>query len=282
METHRVKNNLKGRLFNLVMVLLFISGAAVVLYPAVSDLWNCQWNNRMKSIYDKSVNLYSEDTLKDEWSKAKAYNAQHTVNTVKDAFDNDEYIKTHPYSDLLNPSKNGIMGYVEIPKIDQEIIIYHGTSSKSLERGAGHVEGTSLPIGGKSTHAVIAAHRGLPGAKLFTDLDQLKKGDNFYLRILDKKLAYRVDQIKTVKPEELSDLQITEGKDFVTLLTCTPYGVNTHRLMVRGHRVPYKDHNGVRSPFMIFLNSWQFKLMVAVAVIVIALIFMRKQRKHSN
>ena len=243
------------------MVLLFISGAAVVLYPAVSDLWNSQWNNRMKSIYDKSVNLYSEDTLKDEWSKA---------------------IKTHPYSDLLNPSKNGIMGYVEIPKIDQEIIIYHGTSSKSLERGAGHVEGTSLPIGGKSTHAVIAAHRGLPGAKLFTDLDQLKKGDNFYLRILDKKLAYRVDQIKTVKPEELSDLQITEGKDFVTLLTCTPYGVNTHRLMVRGNRVPYEDHNGVRSPLMVFLNSWQFKLMVAVAVIVIALIFMRKQRKRSN
>ena len=129
---------------------------------------------------------------------------------------------------------------------------------------------------------MIAAHRGLPGAKLFTDLDQLKKGDNFYLRILDKKLAYRVDQIKTVKPEELSDLQITEGKDFVTLLTCTPYGVNTHRLMVRGHRVPYEDHNGVRSPLMVFLNSWQFKLMVAVAVIIIALIFMRKQRKRSN
>ncbi|MDY2959322.1 MAG: class C sortase [Hornefia sp.] len=282
METQDKIKRLKGRFSTLLVALMFLAGIGIMLYPAVSDLWNRQWNNQMKSVYRNSVNTYSEETLKEEWGKARAYNIQHKTNTVRDAFDNDEYIKTHPYSDLLNPGKNGIMGYVEIPKINQEIVIYHGTASKSLERGCGHVEGTSLPTGGKNTHAVIAAHRGLPGAKLFSDLDKLKEGDNFYLRILDKKLAYRVDQIKTVKPENVSYLEIVAGEDYVTLLTCTPYGVNTHRLMVRGCRAAYKEHEGIDSPLMSFFDSWQFKILIAAAVIAAAVFFVRRYRNRKG
>ena len=270
----------KKNLTTTFIILLMVAGVGILLYPTVSDLWNRQWNNQMKSVYDDSVNAYSEKTLKDEWSKAKAYNAHHTVNTVRDAFDNDEYIKTHPYSDLLNPSKNGIMGYVEIPKLNQEIIIYHGTSSKSLERGCGHVEGTSLPIGGKSSHAVIAAHRGLPGAKLFSDLDQMKIGDKFYFKILDKKLAYKVDQIKVVKPENVKFLDIVKDKDYVTLLTCTPYGVNTHRLIVRGHRIPYEEHKGIDSPLRSIWDLWQFKLIIALVLIALVIVFIRFYKKR--
>ena len=132
-----------------LIIVLFVIGSGVLLYPTISDWWNSHWNSKMVSVYDKSVEGYSKQTLKREWKKAKAYNAQHNFNTVNDAFDNDVYIKTHPYSDLLNPCKDGIMGYLDIPEIDEEIVIYHGTGAKALEKGCGHVEGTSLPIGGK-------------------------------------------------------------------------------------------------------------------------------------
>ena len=162
------------------------------------------------------------------------------MNAIVDAFEEeDTYELSHPYDQVLDPNGDGLMGSIEIPKIKARLAIYHGLSKTVLEKGVGHVEGTSLPIGGKSTHAVLAAHRGLPNAKLFTDLDQMEKGDIFILHILGKHLAYRVDQIKTVLPDETSDLDIIEGEDHVTLITCTPYGVNTHRLLVRGVRTKY-------------------------------------------
>ena len=164
------------------------------------------------------------------------------MNSIVDAFNEEEdYEPTHPYDEVLDPNGDGLMGSIEIPKIQAKLAIYHGLSKNVLEKGVGHVEGTSLPIGGESTHAVLAAHRGLPNAKLFTDLDQMEVGDIFILHILGKNLAYKVDQIKTVLPEETSELDIVEGEDYVTLVTCTPYGVNTHRLLVRGTRTEYVE-----------------------------------------
>lgn len=166
----------------------------------------------------------------------------HVTEHFKDAFTQSEkYILKHPYDQLLDPDGNEIMGSLEIPKISVNLAIYHGIGEESLSQGCGHVEGTSLPIGGTGTHAVLAAHRGLANARLFTDLDQLGEGDVFYLHILDKTLAYEVDKIIVCLPEDTSGLTLEPDKDLVTLLTCTPYGVNTHRLLVRGSRIPYEE-----------------------------------------
>ena len=197
----------------------------------------------MINTYETAVNDLPDKDYDRFWKEAKRYNREHTVNTFVDAFDEKgDYILSDAYKKILDPDGEGLMGSIEIPKIQARIAIYHGISDDVLEKGAGHVEGTSLPVGGKSTHAVLAAHRGLPSAKLFTDLDQMEIGDIFFLHILGKTLAYKVDQIKTVLPSETEDLDIIKGEDHVTLLTCTPYGVNTHRLLVRGTRTKYVEN----------------------------------------
>ena len=190
------------------------------------------------------------------WEAARAFNAEHTVNTIVDAFDEDtnEYVLSHPYDEVLDPTNNGIMGYIEIPKINVRMAIYHGIGTEALENGCGHIEGTSLPIGGVGNHAVLSAHRGLPSAKLFTDLDQIEVGDLFFITVLDAKLAYRVDQILTVLPEETEDLAIEPGRDLITLVTCTPYGVNSHRLLVRGERTEYVEEENTMKPGIILRN----------------------------
>ena len=174
------------------------------------------------------------------WKAAEKYNEQIKQESVPDAFSVRDGETDSTYESLLNLNGDGMMGYVEIPVIDVSIPIYHYTTDETLEKGAGHLFGSSLPVGGESTHAILSAHRGLPSAKLFTDLNLVEKGDVFYLHILDKTLAYEVDQIQTVLPEETDSLAITEGKDYVTLVTCTPYAVNTHRILVRGHRTTVK------------------------------------------
>ena len=225
-----------------LFLLVFLAGAGVFLYPTVSDMWNQYRNARLVSRYDEAVTDLSDNEYEKLWNEAKEYNAEHPVNSIADAFgEKDDYVLTHPYDQVLDPNGEGLMGSIEIPKINAKLAIYHGLSKTVLEKGVGHVEGTSLPVGGKSTHAVLAAHRGLPSAKLFTDLDQMKKGDIFILHILGKNLAYKVDQIRTVLPEETGELDIVEGEDHVTLVTCTPYGVNTHRLLVRGIRTKYAE-----------------------------------------
>lgn len=219
---------------NIFIALVFLAGAGVFLYPTISDMWNQYRNAQLVSKYEEAVTELSDNDYDRLWKEAKEYNA------IVDAFEEeDTYELSHPYDGVLDPNGDGLMGSIEIPKIKAKLAIYHGLSKTVLEKGVGHVEGTSLPIGGKSTHAVLAAHRGLPNAKLFTDLDQMEKGDIFILHILGKHLAYKVDQIKTVLPDETSDLDIIEGEDHVTLITCTPYGVNTHRLLVRGVRTKY-------------------------------------------
>ena len=232
----------KNFVWNIFFALVFLAGAGVFLYPTVSDMWNQYRNVRLVSRYDEAVTDLSDNEYQKLWNEAKEYNAEHPVNSIVDAFgEKDDYVLSQPYDQVLDPNGAGLMGSIEIPKINAKLAIYHGLSKTVLEKGVGHVEGTSLPVGGKSTHAVLAAHRGLPSAKLFTDLDQMKKGDIFILHILGKNLAYKVDQIRTVLPEETGELDIVEGEDHVTLVTCTPYGVNTHRLLVRGLRTKYVE-----------------------------------------
>lgn len=232
----------KNFVWNIFFALVFLAGAGVFLYPTVSDMWNQYRNARLVSRYDEAVTELSDNEYEKLWNEAKEYNAEHPVNSIADAFwEKDDYVLTRPYEQVLDPNGEGLMGSIEISKINAKLAIYHGLSKTVLEKGVGHVEGTSLPVGGKSTHAVLAAHRGLPSAKLFTDLDQMKKGDIFILHILGKNLAYKVDQIRTVLPEETGELDIVEGEDHVTLVTCTPYGVNTHRLLVRGIRTKYAE-----------------------------------------
>ena len=230
---------------HLLRIVGLMIGAGILFYPIISSRWNKYRDAMLISDYTRTVNNYSEDQYKDVFVAAKAYNDQHLSNYIMDAFDEstEDYILTHPYDTLLNPMGDYVMGYIEIPKIDLRLPIYHGVGTEALEKGAGHIEGTSLPIGGPGTHAVLSGHRGLPGRKLFTDLDLIKEGDQFYLQVLNETLAYEVDQILTVLPHESKALDIVPGEDLVTLVTCTPYGVNTHRLLIRGYRIPYEENS---------------------------------------
>lgn len=237
---------MKIKLTTLILPLTFLVGLSLLLYPFVSNEWNNYRQGKLISTYDEEVaerDAAGEVDYSIEWEKARAYNEALVPYILPDSFaaaavseeEDEEYLSD------LNLTGDGMMGYIQIPKINVKIPIYHTTSEEVLQKAAGHLEGSSLPIGGKGTHAVISAHRGLPSAALFTDLDRLAKGDCFLLYILDDVLCYEVDQILVVEPEDTSALAAEEGKDLVTLLTCTPYGVNSHRLLVRGHRVPYEE-----------------------------------------
>ena len=229
-----------------IMAIGFLAGMVVLIYPLFSNLWN-------EYVYDIKFQEYqyevaeklTDEGLADEWEKAHDYNDELQPIIIPDSFAqssvNEEREDYTLYMSCLNVDGDGdgIMGYLSIPKIEVTLPIYHTTSEDVLQKGAGHVQGSSLPAGGESTHAAIAAHRGLPTASMFTDLDQLEIGDQFYLYILDDVLAYEVDQILVVEPDDTSALAVEEGQDYVTLITCTPYAINSQRLLVRGHRVEY-------------------------------------------
>lgn len=234
----------KRLILTIAMILLFLAGLSLLLYPFVANQWNNYRQQRLISSYEDTVARKEEAGEIDydaEWAKAQAYNEALLPSILPDSFAvaeaSDE--PDEEYMSCLNITGDGMMGMVEIPKIDVNLPIYHTTSEEVLEKAAGHLEGSSLPVGGESTHAVISAHRGLPSASLFTDLDQLEEGDHFLIHVLDDTLCYEVDQILVVEPKETESLAVEEGEDLVTLLTCTPYGVNSDRLLVRGHRVPY-------------------------------------------
>ncbi|MDD6788483.1 MAG: class C sortase [Lachnospira sp.] len=219
----------------------FLTGFFILMYPSFADAWNRHRNKLLAAEYEETVSEIQSDEIERIAGEAREYNRQHTVNEVQDIFENSEdYTLSHPYDSLLNPNGDEVMGSIEIPKINIELAIYHGTGAEALSKGVGHIQGTSIPVGGVNTHAVLAAHRGLANAKLFTDLDRMETGDIFFLHILGDTLAYQVDQINVVSPDDLTLIQIEPGRDLCTLLTCTPYGVNTHRLLVRGSRVPYR------------------------------------------
>lgn len=228
-----------SRLVSILLGLALLVGVGLLLYPTVSDVWNSYHQTRAIVSYAEQVTGMDEQALAEVRTAAQEYNAQ-LAQTVPQEWElSDEQLAV--YESQLSLTSAGIMGYVEIPSIDVSLPIYHGTSEAVLQGGVGHLEGSSLPVGGRSTHAVLSGHRGLPSARLFTDLDQLKLGDVFYLNVLGDVLAYEVDQILTVEPDQLDALTIQEGQDLCTLVTCTPYGINSHRLLVRGHRVAVPD-----------------------------------------
>lgn len=236
---------MKKKAGNLVIGIIFLAGLSLLLYPFVANQWN---NYRQKQLISGYEQVVSEKEATEgidydaERKKAEDYNEALLPCVLPDSFALAESSGVDPvYMNTLNIAGDEMMGSVEIPKINIKIPIYHTTEEDVLNKGAGHLEGSSLPVGGANTHAVISAHRGLPSASLFTDLDQMKVGDHFLLHVLDETLCYEVDKISVVKPEDTTALAVEDGQDLVTLLTCTPYGVNTERLLVRGHRVPYVE-----------------------------------------
>jgi sortase A len=224
----------KSSFVTAILIAALLAGALLLLYPTVSDYWNSFHQSRAIASYAEQVADLDDTTYDQIWADARAYNE--TLDNSTSRFVMTEEQKKI-YEALLNIADNGVMGYIEIPKIKCNLPIYHGTDEAVLQIAIGHVQGSSLPAGGESTHCVLSGHRGLPSAKLFSDLDQLTEGDVFLLRVLDETLTYEVDQIRTVLPDELDDLAIEEGKEYCTLVTCTPYGINSHRLLVRGHRI---------------------------------------------
>ena len=236
---------MKKKAGNLVICIIFLAGLSLLLYPFVANQWN---NYRQKQLISGYEQVVSEKEAAEgidydaERKKAEDYNEALLPCVLPDSFALAESSGVDPvYMNTLNIAGDEMMGSVEIPKINIKIPIYHTTEEEVLNKGAGHLEGSSLPVGGANTHAVISAHRGLPSASLFTDLDQVKVGDHLLLHVLDETLCYEVDKISVVKPEDTTALAVEDGQDLVTLLTCTPYGVNTERLLVRGHRVPYVE-----------------------------------------
>ncbi|MGI6721872.1 MAG: class C sortase [Anaerovoracaceae bacterium] len=242
------------------IIILLLAGLSILLYPMVSNLWNTHREKQLVSVYKSEVSDRHQNRER-EFAKARAYNRELRPKTVPDAFAARAGHRSAAYEKLLNPMGNGMMGYVTIPSIKVQLPVYHYTTKSVLEKGAGHLLGSSLPVGGKGTHTVISAHRGLPSAKMFTDLDQLEKGDVFELHVLNRVLAYQVDQIKVVKPTRTKALARVPGKDYATLLTCTPYGVNSHRLLVRGHRIPYDPDRPVK-----IHHNWKRVMMMLLCV----------------
>lgn len=225
---------MKKKFTNFILIMIIIVGLCLLLYPPLSNYYNSFHQTKAITNYTEAIAQLDDDEYAEIWDAAKLYNEDLKSKSTSFYLTEEE---KEVYNSLLNVGGNGVMGYVEIPTIDVNLPIHHGTSEPVLQVAVGHIEGTSLPTGGESTHCVLSGHRGLPSAKLFTDLDQLMVGDVFMLHILDETLTYEVDQILIVLPHEILELQIVEGMDYCTLTTCTPYGINSHRMLIRGHRV---------------------------------------------
>jgi len=228
------RRNLLSRLINVFLILIFLTGVGLLAYPSFADWWNSMHQTRAVASYIEAVADMSDEENEKIWNAAVEYNnkiAESGLNFSPD----EEYLEE--YNSVLDITGTGIMGYIDIPKIKIKLPIYHGVDDAILQVAIGHLAGTSLPIGGNTAHCVVSGHRGLPSARLFTDIDRLVERDTFTITVLDKTLTYEVDRIRTVLPNELQDLQLEKGRDYVTLVTCTPYGINTHRLLVRAHRI---------------------------------------------
>lgn len=224
----------KGISSTVILIIIMVIGLSLLLYPTISDLWNARVSSHAVTDYIQQIADIDNEKYKEIWQQARDYNKKVFERGNQYVLSDDDRAE---YNNALNVGGTGIMAYIEIPCIDVMLPVYHGTEEPVLQVAIGHLDWTSLPTGGESTHCVLSGHRGLPSAKLFSDLDKVKVGDYFTLNVLDEVLTYEVDQIRIVFPEETQDILIEEGKDYCTLVTCTPYGVNSHRLLVRGHRV---------------------------------------------
>lgn len=280
---------MKKNISKFFIIILFLGGLSLLLYPFVANQWNNHRQKKLMGNYNDVIaakEAAGQIDYEAEWKKAEDYNAALLPSILPDSFSDVEKSEgDDAYTACLNIAGDGIMGAVEIPKIKITLPIFHTVNEDVLEQAAGHLEGSSLPVGGESTHAVISAHRGLPSAALFTDLDKLGKGEHFLIHVLDDTLCYEVDKITVVEPEQTKDLSVESGQDLVTLLTCTPYGVNSHRLLVRGHRVPYDpkalDDEKVPLSDMSLHTSYLLWVIVGIAVTALFIIFMyRRERKR--
>lgn len=276
----------KKKLISFILSIACLAGLIMVLYPTAADVWNQRHSSHSIASYNEKIDSVDNSTYAAEWQKALDFNDR-----LRDhkGYELDEETMA-AYLDTLDISGLGIMAYIQIPKIKVELPIYHGTSDGVLQVAIGHIEWSSLPTGGLSTHCVISGHRGLPSARLFTDLPKLALGDVFYIRVLNELLTYEVDQIKTVLPAELDDLKIVEGEDYFTLVTCTPYGVNTHRLLVRGHRIEnsveakkiYVSSDAVRIEPLIVVPLLAAPILGILVLIVFIIADMRESRKKKG
>ena len=272
------KNLLSG-----VMVIGLLAGIGLLAYPSVANYWNQFHQTRAIMSYSESVDSMSTEEYKKILDSARRYNerlAERGLHWVMNDAEREAYMKE------LNIDGTGIMGYVSVPKFHIRVPIYHGTEESVLQVSIGHIETSSLPVGGENTHAQISGHRGLPSAKLFTDLDKIREGDTWTITILNETLTYECDQIRIVEPEDLSELQIVEGKDLCTLITCTPYGINTHRLLVRGHRVPNAHGSADVTADGIQIEPIYIAPILAVPglliLLIILLISTRRAKKHDT
>ena len=278
----------------LIIALIFIIvGGCIFLYPNVSNYFAEKNQTEAIREYSEAVSNFNQEKIDEELQKAQTYNENLSGEPVHDPFvEGSGYAMPKNYKEVLNIAEDGVMAYVEIPKISVYLPIYHGTSSEVLEKGVGHIESTSLPIGGISTHSVLTGHTGLPSAELFTRLDELVEGDIFYIHILNEVLTYKVYEIKVILPDEISELQITSGKDYVTLVTCTPYGVNSHRLLVKAERTEYEEYNDETKENTSNINENSgntgknyylmgviIGIIIFILIIIIIFIFKKKRRK---
>ena len=280
---------MKNKIIGILIVLIFAVGYGILNYPVFGTIYNQIRGKKVLDSYNAAVQTMDESKRKQYWKEAEEYNAMLVKENpqLSDAFSQEEKKEDSAYNHVLNMEESGVMGALEIPKISLYLPIYHGTSAEVLEKGVGHLEGSSIPIGGKDTHAVLTGHRGLPSAELFSNLDQLERDDEFYIHILGKTLAYKVFNVETVKPEETGHLTIAKGQDRVTLVTCTPYGVNTHRLLIHAKRVPYKEKDEGdaqnKTLWKWLLKQRVFLLSTAVLILLIIYsLFSRSKRKRKK
>lgn len=272
---------MKKHLFTVIIICVFLLGLSLLLYPTVSDRLNSFHQARAVASYIEKVSTMEDDEYDDILNQAREYNSTVADKGIKLRLSEDELKK---YEKVLNITDSGVMGYVEIPKISCKLPIYHGVDNSVLQVAIGHIAGTSLPVGGESSHCVISGHRGLPSARLFTDIDKLNQGDTFAIHVLDETYSYEVDQIRIVTPEKTEDLRITKGEDYCTLVTCTPYGVNSHRLLVRGHRVDSQKDSAVR----VTADAIQYEPTIIIPIIalpillVLIIIFIIRDRRKKR
>ena len=265
------------------LVLLLLAGVSLLLYPSLSDYWNSMHQTRAIASYAETVSQLDTAQYDEMWKAAQEYNRSLAQRETAFALTDEQKAA---YESLLDVSGLGVMGYIEIPGIDCSLPIYHGTEESVLQVAVGHLEWSSLPVGGEGTHCVLSGHRGLPSAKLFTNLDKLVVGDTFLLRVLDEVLTYEVDQILIVEPEQVDALGIVPGEDYCTLVTCTPYGINTHRLLVRGHRV---ENTPEAARMHVTADATQFDpllvapvLAIPVLLLLLIILLLPKRRSKSR
>ena len=265
------------------LVLLLLAGVSLLLYPSLSDYWNSMHQTRAIASYAETVSQLDTAQYDEMWKAAQNYNRSLAQRETAFALTGEQKAA---YESLLDVSGLGVMGYIEIPEIDCSLPIYHGTEESVLQVAVGHLEWSSLPVGGEGTHCVLSGHRGLPSAKLFTNLDKLAVGDTFLLRVLDEVLTYEVDQILIVEPEQVDALGIVPGEDYCTLVTCTPYGINTHRLLVRGHRV---ENTPEAARMHVTADATQFDplfvapvLAIPVLLLLLMILLVPKRRRKSR